>query len=138
MSVSADEPAEVALPPDALKQILLNITQNACDAIQAVGRVHTEVHREPQAIVLEVSDTGHGIESDVLPRIFDPFFTTKASVDGVGLGLFTAQGLLRGAGGRMTARNREDETGAVFRIELPALSVEKSGAQASSTKAAEL
>ena len=138
VSVSADEPADVALPPDTLKQILLNLTQNACDAIQAEGQVHMEVSREPRAVVLEVSDTGHGIQPDVLPRIFDPFFTTKASVDGVGLGLFTAQGLLRGAGGRMTARNREDETGAVFRIELPVVPVEQSGAQATSADRLEL
>ena len=128
VSVTAEESAEAALPPDTLKQILLNVTQNACEAMRSAGDVHLDVHREPQAVVVEVQDSGPGIHADVLPHIFDPFFTTKASVDGVGLGLFTAEGLLRGAGGRMTARNRDDGTGAIFRIELPAVAVEQAEA----------
>ena len=98
VSVTAEESAEAAVPPDTLKQILLNVTQNACEAMHAAGGVHLDVHREPQAVVVEVQDDGPGIHEEVLPRIFDPFFTTKSSVDGVGLGLFTAEGLLRGAG----------------------------------------
>ena len=127
VSVTTEASAEAALPPDTLKQILLNVTQNACEAIRAAGDVHLDVHREAEAVVVEVQDTGPGIQAEVLPHIFDPFFTTKASVDGVGLGLFTAEGLLRGAGGRMTARNRDDGTGAIFRIELPAAPVEQDG-----------
>ncbi|MFV2007719.1 MAG: sensor histidine kinase [Longimicrobiales bacterium] len=120
VSVTAEGSVEAAMPPETLKQILLNVTQNACDAISAAGDVHLSVHCEARAVVVEVQDTGPGIQAEILPRIFDPFFTTKASVDGVGLGLFTAEGLLRGAGGRMTARNRDDGPGAIFRIELPA------------------
>ena len=130
VSVTAEESAEAALPPDTLKQILLNVTQNACEAMRTAGDVHLDVHREPQAVVVEVQDTGPGIQAEVLPHIFDPFFTTKASVDGVGLGLFTAEGLLRGAGGRMTARNRDDGTGAIFRIELPAVATAEAEAGA--------
>ena len=130
VSVTTEASADAALPPDTLKQILLNVTQNAYDAIRAAGDVHLDVHREAEAVVVEVQDTGPGIQAEVLPRIFDPFFTTKASVDGVGLGLFTAEGLLRGAGGRMTARNRDDGTGAIFRIELPAAPVEQEEAGA--------
>ena len=119
VSVTGEGSALAALPPDTLKQILLNVAQNACEAMRSTGDVRLDVNREAKAVVVEVQDTGPGIQADVLPRIFDPFFTTKASVDGVGLGLFTAEGLLRGAGGRMTARNRTDGTGAIFRIELP-------------------
>ena len=125
VSVTAEGSAEAALPADTLKQILLNVTQNACEAIREAGDVHLEVRCEAEAVVVEVQDSGSGIRSEVLPRIFDPFFTTKASVDGVGLGLFTAEGLLRGAGGRMTARNRDDGAGAIFRIELPVAPIEQ-------------
>ena len=54
----------------------------------------------------------------MLRRVFDPFFTTKGAVHGVGLGLFVAEGLVRAAGGRLTATNRP-EGGARFRVELP-------------------
>ena len=130
VSVTAEESAEAAVPPDTLKQILLNVTQNACEAMHAAGGVHLDVHREPQAVVVEVQDDGPGIHEEVLPRIFDPFFTTKSSVDGVGLGLFTAEGLLRGAGGRITACNRDDGMGAIFRIELPAVATAEAKAEA--------
>jgi len=66
-----------------------------------------------------VADRGTGIPDDILPRMFDPFFTTKGEVRGVGLGLFVAEGIVRRYGGALTARNREDGGGAVFRLELP-------------------
>jgi len=57
-----------------------------------------------------------------MPRIFDPFFTTKGEVHGVGLGLFVAEGIIRAHGGALTARNRPEGAGAVFRVELPSTS----------------
>ena len=66
-------------------------------------------------------DDGHGISDDALPQVFDPFFTTKSDVRGVGLGLFTAAGLVRGHGGRIAAANRSDRSGARLTIEIPLL-----------------
>jgi C4-dicarboxylate-specific signal transduction histidine kinase len=79
----------------------------------------------PDTVALTVLDGGAGMAADVLPRVFDPFFTTKAAVRGVGLGLFVAEGLVRSAGGRLTAGNRPRDgeplgtSGAWFRIDLP-------------------
>jgi two-component system C4-dicarboxylate transport sensor histidine kinase DctB len=112
------EPVGVPMPPDALKQILFNLVENAREAGNGTG-VEVAVEATPQRVTLEVLDHGPGIEEDVLPRLFDPFFTTKDAVTGVGLGLFVAEGLARRYGGRMEASNRVDGSGARFALELP-------------------
>ena len=109
---------DVAMAPDTLKQVLLTLAQNAREAMPEGGQVHVKAERHGDRAILEVADTGPGIDPDLLDRIFDPFFTTKGDVSGVGLGLFIAQGLVNRAGGRLSAGNRP-EGGAVFRLELP-------------------
>jgi signal transduction histidine kinase len=118
-----DSAAVAAIAPDALKQILLNLVQNAREAVRlapasAEPRIEIAVRLDGDTVRVRVTDNGPGIAPQALPRIFDPFFTTKESVHGVGLGLFVAEGIVRAAGGRLTARNH-DEGGAEFRIELP-------------------
>jgi signal transduction histidine kinase len=117
-----------AVAPDALKQVLLNLVQNAREAItqqpraaSAPGRITITVRDDAGRVMIDVTDDGPGIPADVLPRIFDPFFTTKGAVHGVGLGLFVAEGLVRTAGGRLTASNAAGG-GASFHVELPAAS----------------
>jgi signal transduction histidine kinase len=125
--VSVKVPVEAAIAPDALKQVLLNLVQNAREAV-ALGRpdrraeIHINVRRTSDRAILTVSDNGPGIPAALLPRIFDPFFTTKGNVQGVGLGLFVAEGMVRAAGGRLTARNGSTG-GAEFLIELPLASM---------------
>lgn len=116
-----------AIAPDALKQVLLNLVQNAREALAeppstrpSPGRVTIAVRADAAKVMIDVTDDGPGIPVDVLPRIFDPFFTTKGAVHGVGLGLFVAAGLVHTAGGRLTVANRP-EGGARFHMELPAV-----------------
>ena len=116
--VSQDPVARVAIAPDSLKQVLINLVQNGREAMAGKGRLDIVVSEEQESVRIAVLDTGPGIQPSALGRIFDPFFTTKDSLHGVGLGLFTAEGLVRGAGGRLSARNREDTTGALFEVEL--------------------
>ncbi len=130
--VDVTDEAEAAIAPDALKQVLLNVTQNAREAVGEGGHIDIVVGRDNGRVRLEVCDDGPGIPDDVLPNVFDPFFTTKSAARGVGLGLFVAEGILSAYGGRISAANRkaasndvdgaEDArvSGAVFRIELPA------------------
>ncbi|CAN5691259.1 hypothetical protein BH23GEM9_BH23GEM9_14660 [soil metagenome] len=113
---SRSQPA--ALPPDTLKQVLMTLMQNAAEAMAGGGAIELHVGEVAGAATVEVTDTGPGIPPDVLPRIFDPFFTTKDGVQGVGLGLFIAEGLLRSHGCRIGADNTEPH-GARFRLELP-------------------
>ncbi len=113
------DPVEAAIPPDALKQILFVLVENAREAAGADAPIRLTVTDEGDSVRITVDDRGPGISDAVAAHLFDPFFTTKEAVSGVGLGLFVAEGLARRYGGRMEARNREDGPGASFLVELP-------------------
>ena len=124
ITVAAEPDLVAKIAPDALKQVLLNLVQNAREAVHQARastppRIDIVVTRAAETVIVQVMDNGPGISSTALTRIFDPFFTTKDKVQGVGLGLFVAEGVVRAAGGRLTALNRQ-QGGAEFRIELPA------------------
>jgi two-component system NtrC family sensor kinase len=133
VEIRGDEQLEAAMSPDALKQVLLNLVQNGREAYEnwtshpdTPARIVIAVERANSEIRIEVRDNGPGIPSEIVSRIFDPFFTTKDAVHGVGLGLFVAEGLVRTAGGRITAgqvpataAGGNHDHGAWFRIELP-------------------
>jgi signal transduction histidine kinase len=107
------------IAPDSLKQVLLNLGLNAREAMGDDGPVEIIVGQTEDRVLVEVLDRGPGIPVKILPRIFDPFFTTKAQVHGVGLGLFTAEAIVRTYGGRIEAANRTDGPGARFAMEFP-------------------
>jgi signal transduction histidine kinase len=107
------------IAPDSLKQVLLNLGLNAKEAMDGSGPMEIVLSRAKDRIRVEVLDRGPGIPMEILPRVFDPFFTTKSQVQGVGLGLFTAEAIVRTYGGRIEATNREDGPGARFSVELP-------------------
>jgi signal transduction histidine kinase/ActR/RegA family two-component response regulator len=106
---------------DQIRQVLLNLVQNAHQAMAAHSgdRVLTlRIAGLPGRVRIEVLDTGPGIPADVLPRIFDAFFTTKSRDDGSGLGLWVSCAIVEQHGGRLRAENRP-EGGAAFSFELP-------------------
>jgi signal transduction histidine kinase len=121
VSVTGDREAMTALGSDALKQVLLNLVQNAHEAMRggADRQVRIDVAPAGERVRIVVSDNGPGISNDILPRIFDPFVTSKQSVLGVGLGLYVAESTVRSAGGTIVAANAPSG-GAVFTIHLPA------------------
>jgi len=118
VAVEAGAGLRAAISPDALKQVLLNLVQNAREAMHDRGRIALTASQHDGSILIEVRDSGPGIPADVMPRLFDPFFTTKRGVHGVGLGLFVAEGMVRGVGGRIAAQNVPD-SGASFTLSLP-------------------
>ena len=120
LSITGDASAPAVIPPDALKQVLLNLVYNAREARPRDLELEIGVQEVENAISILVTDNGPGIAADVLPHLFDPFFTTKATTGGVGLGLSVASGIVRKHGGRMWAENRERASGARFGIELVA------------------
>jgi signal transduction histidine kinase len=128
IEVTGDDAVDAAIAPDALKQVLVNLVQNARDAARrSLTNIRVSVTAQPSRVALDVVDDGPGIPADILPRVFDPFFTTKDAVHGVGLGLFVAEGLVRAAGGTISAGNatpgsHSSYTGAAFHIELPRVS----------------
>jgi signal transduction histidine kinase len=119
IAVTSAGPVTTDIPTDALKQVLLNLVQNAQDALGESGRIDIHVEATDRNARIDVIDSGPGIGDEALPLIFDPFFTTKADVRGVGLGLFTAAGIVRSHGGRIAAANRADGAGARLTVEIP-------------------
>jgi signal transduction histidine kinase len=109
---------ELNLDSDQIRQVLLNVMLNGIQAMPEGGtlQVSTYRSREGPYVVIDVSDTGPGIEDDKLERIFDPFFTTKPQ--GTGLGLSISYQLIENHGGRLSA-HRNPEKGLTFRLELP-------------------
>jgi signal transduction histidine kinase len=104
-----------------LQQVLLNLILNGMDAMAGQPRerrrliVRTRLAMDGMT-ELVVTDSGHGIDPDKLPRVFEPFYTTKPS--GMGMGLSIARTIIEAHHGRIWAENNESG-GAVFRVTLP-------------------
>ena len=101
---------------DRLKQVLLNLCNNAIQAMPKGGRLTLRTRTTPDWVTLEVVDTGEGIPPDRLNRVFTPFFTTRK--EGNGLGLAICEKLVRDHGGRIQVESTPGQ-GTAFRIELP-------------------
>jgi signal transduction histidine kinase len=97
---------------------LLNLVTNALDVMSAGGALTITAAATPGGISLAVADTGPGIPSDIMDRIFEPWVTSKPAGQGTGLGLAIVRHVVQAHGGTISARN--ESTGAVFTIELPA------------------
>jgi signal transduction histidine kinase len=122
IDVSGSERALAAIPPDALKQVLVNLVQNAREAVVSVDpkqaiEISIDVRATDDTVLVAVADNGPGVPESMRTRIFDPFYSTKGELAGVGLGLFVAEGLVRSAGGRLSVR-ASASGGALFELEL--------------------
>lgn len=102
-----------------LTQVFTNIISNAADACHDVDdpRIEITITEGKDRLLVRISDNGHGILPENLPKLFDPFFTTKPFGDGLGLGLSICYGIIRSFGGTIRAENRPNG-GASFIIEL--------------------
>ena len=105
-----------------LQQVMMNLLQNAFDAIGSGGAatpcVWVGLAVDAGRVCVSVRDNGPGIPPEHLLRIFDPFFTTKPVGKGTGLGLSISYGIVERHGGRLSAHNA-DGGGAEFILELP-------------------
>ena len=120
--------------PTQMHQVIMNLTTNAGHAMQENGGVlevtlanvelddlSAEKHLDLAAgsyLRLTVSDTGHGMTSEIRERIFDPYFTTKDTGEGTGLGLSVAHGIVKTHGGTITVYS-EPGKGTTFHVYLP-------------------
>jgi len=110
-------PIEVS--PTEMQQVLINLINNALDAMEENGgTLSISARLEEDNIVIEVSDDGPGIPEDNLSQIFDPFFTTKPVGKGTGLGLSICYGIIKKLGGKISVRSEMD-TGSRFRVSIP-------------------
>jgi PAS domain S-box-containing protein len=117
----ADPDLFVDVPADELRQILINVMSNACDAITGPdGLVDVAIATHSSSLTIVVRDTGSGIPAENLEHIFDPFFTTKDDF-GTGIGLWVTRELVVKNGGRITARSGDQEPPfrTAFLIEFP-------------------
>jgi PAS domain S-box-containing protein len=106
-----------------LGQVFLNLLVNATQAIPAGAAADNEIRVSGRTdaegrAVIEVRDTGCGIEADHLALVFDPFFTTKPLNEGTGLGLALCHTVVRSLDGQITAESAPG-AGSVFRVVLP-------------------
>ena len=107
----------VSVGEDHLRQVLLNLILNACDAMPEGGSIRVRLSGETaEALTLAIEDSGHGIARDVASSVFDPFFSTKEG--GVGLGLSIVARLLEACGGSVKL-DRSYTAGARFLVTLP-------------------
>jgi PAS domain S-box-containing protein len=107
--------------PVLLQQVILNLTTNAIDAMRGVnGRPRELIIRstvDVENVLIQIQDSGKGIDSENLDRIFEPFFTSKPQ--GIGLGLSISRSIIESLGGRVWAAPAVPH-GAVFQFTLPA------------------
>jgi signal transduction histidine kinase len=96
----------------------MNLVANAIDACPEQGMVQITTTRNGSANLIEVTDTGPGVDPAIRHRIFDPFFTTKKMGEGTGLGLSISYGIVRDHGGSITV-DRAVSGGARFVVILP-------------------
>jgi two-component system NtrC family sensor kinase len=122
--LAADLPP-ISASPAEMQQVLLNLLNNAVDAMGQEGGVISVSTRggSDGRIELAVADTGMGIAEANLERIFDPFYTTKPVGQGTGLGLSIVYGIIKKLGGDISVRSRKGE-GTTFTVYLPGRSQE--------------
>jgi signal transduction histidine kinase len=124
-----DDIPEIHQGAQRLKQVIMNLLTNACDALRdrdpkrGGEKLVRIVARREEAesgtwLVIEAIDNADGIEPALLERIFDPFFTTKPPGRGTGLGLAISQELVAGYGGELTCRTSRGE-GSSFKLKIP-------------------
>ncbi len=109
---------KVFTDPNQVRQVLVNLINNAIQAVDKGGRIRMRIKPDGDGAVIEVSDNGPGIPTDLLERIFEPFFSTKEAGVGTGLGLYMSAGIMQGLGGRLDVES-EVGRGTTFFVRLP-------------------
>ncbi|HUJ09909.1 MAG TPA: ATP-binding protein [Verrucomicrobiae bacterium] len=125
LKVETTDGARLLADPQQMKQVLINLIQNAADSIEMDGKITLRARPDKallaknacNTVVIEVEDTGPGIPPAVQRRLFDPFFSTKEG--GTGLGLSIAAQIVNNHGGKLEFQT-QSSAGTRFAIVLPA------------------
>jgi PAS domain S-box-containing protein len=100
-----------------LREVLINIINNALDAMPDGGSLSYRTWGKENIVFVSISDTGTGMKKNIQEKLFDPFFTTKTGV-GTGLGMSMAYGIITKHGGKIDVESEEGK-GSTFTIRLP-------------------
>jgi heavy metal sensor kinase len=122
LSCEAAQPAAVEGDRARLKQVVVNLLDNAIQYTPEGGAVHLKVNASNGHAVLEIADTGVGIPADAVPRVFDRFFRvdqTRSREGGAGLGLAIVKSICHAHGGTVEVESAVGR-GSRFRVRLPA------------------
>jgi signal transduction histidine kinase len=114
----SDNLPKVEVVEDQIKQVILNLVQNAADSISGEGQITLTTEKLDSHLLIQVQDTGAGISEDGIKHIFEPFYTTKNNEKGTGLGLSISYGIIKDHGGKIEVISKLDK-GATFMISLP-------------------
>jgi two-component system NtrC family sensor kinase len=116
----ADELPAVNCDSQKIKQVLLALLINGCDAIIEEGIIKVSCSYLPssESVEIKIHDNGVGMDGDTERRIYEPFFTTKEEGEGVGLGLSVALSIIERHGGSIKTESSKNE-GTTFTILLP-------------------
>jgi signal transduction histidine kinase len=96
------------------RQILINLLQNARQAMPQGGSIRLKLNPEPQALLLSIEDSGPGVASTLFEKIFEPFYST--SQDGAGLGLAVVRNLIEASGGSVSCQRSSELGGLKFTL----------------------
>lgn len=116
--VYAENLPHIKAVADQIKQVFLNLLNNAADACEEGGTITIRTEAHMDNIVIRIQDTGAGIKPEDKVHIFEPFFTTKPTIKGTGLGLSVSYGIIKGHGGTINVES-ESGKGSIFSITLP-------------------
>lgn len=116
---AAPELPSVEADSEELELAILNLVNNSLDAMPSGGRLGVRASASDGKVRIDITDSGVGIASELLPRIFDPWVTTKAAGRGTGLGLSITRDVITRHGGTITAESEPGRT--TVTLLLPAL-----------------
>lgn len=116
----ADNMVQIKAVTDQIKQVILNLLNNAAYACDEGGTItiNTELISKENNVTIKVKDSGKSIKPEHMSKIFDPFFTTKPALKGTGLGLSVSYGIIKNHGGRIDVAS-DPGMGSTFTIVLP-------------------
>jgi signal transduction histidine kinase len=117
------QPLNVWANANEMKQVVLNLTVNALEAVSSgTGEVHIEGRQMGKWVELSVTDNGRGMSAESMKHVFEPFYTEKrgSAEPGTGLGLTITHAIVQSHGGRIQAESDGPGRGARFTIFLPA------------------
>ena len=115
--LSCERALSVRADREALRKILVNLLENAIDAMPDGGEIAVSCRRDGGTAVVSVVDSGKGLSGEMQTRLFEPYFSTKTN--GIGLGLAISQNLARAMDGEIRLRNREGAPGVEATVTLP-------------------